>query len=177
MHLFQSFPLKPLQWHIHYHISYYNHNIYIHPGSKATSTWYRPIWYDIGSLISRWYRQTLYRPISSDLIWYRYRNTISFRCHHGMSVRHRHYDIITIWIYNQKRISVISDCNIIPISLGPILVSDIGMISSVRDVEWVISGLTIPADMRFDDIILISDCRYHIMSADIGVMSPCYLGI
>ena len=41
----------------------------------------------------------------------------------------------------------------------------------------MISGLTVSADIRFDDIILISECRYHIMSADIGATSPCYQGL
>ena len=35
----------------------------------------------------------------------------------------------------------------------------------------MISGLTILADIRFDDIILISECRHHIMAADVGAMS------
>ena len=47
---------------------------------------------------------------------------------------------------------------------------------SSRITTTMISGLTISADIRFDDVNVIPECRYHIMSADIVAMSPCYQG-
>ena len=126
--------------------------------------------------------QTWNRSISSDLKSSRYRKTISFRCHHMMSVRNRHYDIIPT-----STLRYHSDMNLQPeenqcdirlqyhSDIGcPILVSDIIMIWGWC--QFVMSNGWFRADIVFwyqlpiskIDIVMIS---WILISADIGFMS------
>ena len=124
---------------------------------------------DIGRYRQTWYHSDIVIRYHSDVkIWYRSDIVIM------ILFRHRHYDIIPIWIYNKNRISVISYCNSMPISVAPRLVSDIVMIS-----EWYQFAMSkgwYRADIGFQyqlpiskiDIVMIS---WILISADIGFMS------